>query len=156
MRSQKVKNYNIAAGRTREQIAKMRKLQKLQICAFCPEHFATYHDNPVEFETAHWIVSKNDYPYKGTSLHLLIVSKLHTKSIKELPDAAKADLMQTVAEIEKRFSLTSFSLGMRVGDFNYNGGSVTHLHAHILVSDFKSPDKHEPVYMKLTSVPHES
>lgn len=147
-------SYNLSAARTPEQKAKMKKLQQLNICAFCPEHFVEFHDNPIEFETPYWVVSKNDYPYKGTSLHLLIIPKIHVKHIKELSDTARSDLMQVVAQIETRFNLTSFSLGMRVGDFNYNGGSVTHLHAHIIVSDFKKPEEHLPVFMKLTSVPH--
>lgn len=145
--------YNFDSARTPEQIAKMQKLATSGICAFCPEHFKEHHDNPIEFETAHWIVAKNDYPYEHTSLHLLLVAKEHVQKLEELTSTARADFMETLVRVEKEFDLFSFGLGMRVGDFRYNGGSVDHLHAHVIVGDFSDPKNHQKVRFKVSSVP---
>lgn len=147
--------YNIRAGRDPKQINKMKYLVKEGICAFCPEHFAKYHDNAIEVETDHWIVSKNDYPYDNTSLHLLFVSKEHVSTLKELSKVARFNLTETVILIEEKFKLFSFSLAMRVGDSRYNGGSVDHLHAHLIVGDFTDPKNHKKVKFKMSSVPDE-
>jgi ATP adenylyltransferase len=127
--------YNMAIGRTPEQIAKMKIFQEKGICAFCPESFEEYHDHPIEFETDHWIVTKNDYPYEHTSLHLLLVAKSHVLKLHELSVEARIDLMEAIAAIEQKFALDGYAVGMRVGDPRLTGGSVAHLHAHVIVGD---------------------
>lgn len=127
--------YNVDAGRTPEQIVKMKHLAESGVCAFCPEYFVEHHDNPIEFETEHWIVAKNDYPYEHTAVHLLLVSRKHIQCMKEMSKDARRDFMDVIARIEADFGLQSFALGMRVGDMRYNGGSVEHLHAHVVVGD---------------------
>lgn len=141
--------YNIDAGRTPEQIEKMKKLSESGVCAFCTEYFIEHHDNPIEFETDHWIIAKNDYPYKHTSTHLLLVSREHIQTMQQMTGDARIDFMNVVARIEKEFDLKSFSLGMRVGDMHYNGGSVEHLHAHIVVGDGTD----NTVRFKMSSIP---
>ncbi|OGL31182.1 hypothetical protein A3F37_02320 [Candidatus Saccharibacteria bacterium RIFCSPHIGHO2_12_FULL_41_12] len=145
--------YNISAGRHEKQIEKMKKLTDSGVCAFCPEYFIEHHDNPIEFETKHWIVTKNDYPYKHTTTHLLIILREHARSMKEITKESRAEFMEVLARIEKQFDLNSFALGMRVGDMFYNGGSVEHLHAHVVVGDFSDPKNHNKVRFKMSSVP---
>ena len=144
------KGYDLRHARVEAQANKMRELIEQGICAFCEEHFVEYHDNPVEFQSEHWIVSKNDYPYKRTSLHLLIVSKRHVQMLGELSAVARADFMDVLAEIEKRWGLPSYAVGIRVGDPERNGGTVEHLHAHVVVGETDDPE-HEPVRFKMTS-----
>ena len=146
------KKYHIEAGRTPEQIAKMKQLQESGICAFCPEHLGEQHDNPIEFQTEHWVVTKNDYPYDHTQLHLLLIPKLHVTTLNELGADARAEFLDVVVKIEQRWKLPSYALAMRIGDPRYNGGSVEHLHAHIIVG-YRDPEKHQPVRMKLASIP---
>lgn len=131
----------------------MQRLHDEGICAFCPEHFTEFHDNPIEFETPHWIVAKNDYPYEHTTTHLLLVAKEHVSTLKALSREARADFMEVLARVEDDFGLFSFGVGMRVGDFRYNGGSVDHLHAHVIVGDFGDPTAHQKVRFKMSSVP---
>lgn len=145
--------YNFETARTPEQIAKMKQLDGANICAFCPEHFEQYHDNPIEFQTNHWIVSKNDYPYEHTTTHLLLFAKAHVSNLQQLSASARQEFMDVLARIEQEFGLFSFGVGMRVGDFRYNGGSVDHLHAHVIVGDFSDPANHQKVRFKMSSVP---
>jgi ATP adenylyltransferase len=142
--------YELRHARVEAQKAKMEKLIAEGICAFCDEHFEDFHDNPVEFRTEHWIVSKNDYPYERTTLHLLLVSRKHVMAFGELSPEARADFMEAIAEIEKRWKLPSYAVGIRVGEPERNGGSVEHLHAHVIVGDTDDP-AHEPVRFKMSS-----
>jgi diadenosine tetraphosphate (Ap4A) HIT family hydrolase len=142
--------YNLRNARVKAQIEKMQHLSAEGICAFCEEHFETYHDSPVEFRTTHWIVSQNDYPYERSQLHLILVPTQHVRMIGELSAAARADLTAVLAEIERRWQLDSYAVGMRVGDPAHNGGSVEHLHAHVIVGDRDSAE-HEPVRFKMST-----
>lgn len=142
--------YNFDSARTSKQIAKMRHLKDSNICAFCPKYFTQFHDNPIEYETKHWIVSKNDYPYKDTKLHLLLVAKKHVRSVAGLSRVAQVDFLEVITYLEKKFNLTSYAIGMRNGDIRFNGGSVEHLHAHLVVGDVDSAN-HEPIRFKMSS-----
>ncbi|HEX3082036.1 MAG TPA: HIT family protein [Candidatus Saccharimonadia bacterium] len=142
--------YDLRHARVEAQKQKMRDLIKQGICAFCEEHFETYHDNPVEFQSEHWTVAKNDYPYTGTALHLLVVSRKHVSMFSELAPAARADFTEVLCEVEKRWKLPSYAVGIRVGEIEVNGGTVDHLHAHIVVGDVDDPG-HEPVRFKMSS-----
>jgi diadenosine tetraphosphate (Ap4A) HIT family hydrolase len=144
------RGYEMRHARGAAQKQKMQQLIEREICAFCEEHFEEYHDNPIEFQTDHWIVSKNDYPYKRTSLHLLVVSKKHAMTFGEMSAEARADFMEAVAEIEARWKLPSYAIGIRVGDPARNGGTVEHIHAHVVVGSTDDPE-HEPVRFKMSS-----
>jgi ATP adenylyltransferase len=142
-------SYDFRHARVEAQMEKMKLLVERGICAFCEAHFEEYHDNPIEFQTKHWIVSRNDYPYVGTSLHLLLVPKEHVRFIRELSPDARTDMMAVLVEIEQRWQLPSYAIGMRVGDPAQNGGSVEHMHAHVIVGDRNASG--ELVRFKMTS-----
>lgn len=148
-------DYNFETARVDAQREKMKRLHDEGLCAFCPEHFDEFHDHPVEFKTDHWLVTKNDYPYDHTSLHLLVIPNEHVASVAELSHAAQAEYMEVIAKVEKHFKLTTYGVAMRAGDFRYNGGSVKHLHAHVIVGDFSDPANHHHIRVKLSSVPEQ-
>ncbi len=145
-------SYNLQAGRTPEQLEQMKRLQESGICAFCPEYLATEHREPIEIRTNYWVVTKNDYPYKRTKLHLLLIPLKHVKTLSELNSEALHDLTDTIVMIEKKWGLKSYAVISRSGDMRYNGGSVEHLHTHIVVGDVDDPDP-EPVRFKVSSRP---
>ena len=142
--------YDLRHARVKAQTQKMRGLIDQGICAFCEEYFEKYHDNPIEFQTKHWIVSKNDYPYKRTKLHLLLIPKQHAAMVSGLSQDVRAELMEVLVEVENRWKFPSYAVGMRVGDPALNGGTVEHIHAHVVVGDNDDPE-HEPVRFKMTS-----
>lgn len=144
--------YNHAAARQPHQLNRMKDLAERGVCAFCIEHIRQETTLPIELETEHWVVKRNDYPYERTTLHLLVIPKMHVKTISELPKEAQNEFLPTIAQVEKQYELTSYAVGMRSGDMHYNGGSVEHLHAHIIVGDpkHKNPD---PVRFKMSSRP---
>ncbi len=142
--------YNLDVARSDKQRKQMENLEDRAVCAFCRENIATEQREPIEYETNHWIVKKNDYPYKDTSLHLLLIPKEHVLTISHLSTAARSDFLECVNYCETTWSLKSYALGMRSGDMTLNGGSVAHIHAHIVVGDTKQ-EIHEPVRFKMSS-----
>lgn len=124
--------YNLEAARGAEQLERMRRLEAEGVCIFCPEHAASLQREPIEHTGTHWYVTRNDFPYEGTAAHYLIVARRHVASFDELPDEAGAELWQIRRELKDRLQAVAFATVERSGDMRYNGGSVAHLHVHVV------------------------
>lgn len=136
-------------ARTPEQIALMQKIIADGVCPFCAEHFAKYHPKPILKETAHWFFTENMSPYAGTKHHFIFVYKpAHITKPSELPPEALTDLFALLDAAIDEHKIPGGSFFMRFGDHKYTGGSVEHLHAHLLQGDADAPG-HEPVRVKL-------
>jgi len=144
--------YNFDAARSEKQRQDMQDLDARGICIFCPEHI-TNDGSKILFETKHWIVKTNKYPYKDTKHHIVLVPKEHVPTISKLSKEAQEDFLPAVARSEKKFKLDSYAIGIRSGDMRYNGGSIEHLHAHIVSGKVDDPN-HEPVRFKMSSRPN--
>lgn len=144
--------YNLGVARSKDQLKQMQDLAGRGVCAFCPEHIEAEHREPIELNTGHWLVTKNDYPYEHTTLHLLLIPHEHVRTFSALSPAARTDFAETIQKVEAQWKLGSYALGMRSGDMRYNGGSVEHLHAHIVVGNVDEAG-HEPVRFKMSSRP---
>ena len=132
---------NHSEARTEEQRALMAKIEADGVCPFCKEHFATYHPKPILRETEYWFVTENMSPYEGSSLHLIFVYKpAHISKPKDISPEAAQDLFRLTSEITEEQGIKGGSFFMRFGDPRWNGGSVEHLHAHLLVGTSKSDD----------------
>jgi ATP adenylyltransferase len=127
--------YYLAAARGEEQRRHMEELAAAGVCVFCPEHFAAYHREPVEFSGEHWYATRNDYPYAGTRAHYLIVPHRHVAAFEELPDAAGAELWALKRKLRAQLEPLAVATVERSGDMRYNGGSVAHLHVHFVALD---------------------
>ncbi len=127
--------YNLEAARGQEQRRYMEELEAAGICVFCPEHVERYHREPVEHTGTHWYVTRNDYPYEGSLAHYLIVARSHVSSFDELPDEAGTELWQIRRELGRRLAAVALATVERSGDMHFNGGSVAHLHVHLVALD---------------------
>ena len=127
--------YNFDAARGSEQLARMRSLEAEGVCIFCPEHAGRWQREPVEHTGEHWYVTRNDFPYEGAAAHYLIVARRHVSSFEELPDEAGAELWRIRRELAGRLGAVSFATVERSGDMRFNGGSVAHLHVHMVALD---------------------
>lgn len=127
--------YHLPAARSHKQREYMERLEAAGICIFCPEHFAQFHREPVERSGEHWYVTKNDYPYEGTYAHYLIVPHLHVTSFDELSDEAGAELWAIKRALKAELEPRAIATVERSGDMRYNGGSVAHLHTHLVALD---------------------
>jgi ATP adenylyltransferase len=140
--------YNPDAARGAEQLARMRSLEADGVCIFCREHAGELQSEPVEHEGAHWYVTRNDFPYEGTSAHYLIVAREHVQRFEELPDAAGAELWQIRRELVERLGAPAYATVERSGDMHLNGGSVAHLHVHLVALE---PDPEKTVRFRVSA-----
>lgn len=139
----------IENARTKEQKELMEKIQKDGVCPFCKEHFTAYHPKPIIKETEYWFLTENMSPYAGTKFHFIFVYKpSHIENPSLLSPEASSDLFALLSWAAKHFSIPGGAFFMRFGESKYTGGSVAHLHAHLLMGDVDAPD-HEAVRVKL-------
>jgi ATP adenylyltransferase len=124
--------YDLDAARSDEQRRYMEELEAAGICIFCPEHVAHYHPEPVEHSGRHWYVTRNAFPYAGTTAHYLIVPHLHVSAFDELPDEAGAELWAMKRWLKERLGPPASATVERSGDMRLNGSSVSHLHTHFV------------------------
>jgi ATP adenylyltransferase len=124
--------YDLDAARSDEQRRYMEELEAAGVCIFCPEHVARYHPEPVEHSGRHWYVTRNAFPYAGTTAHYLIVPHVHVSSFDELPDEAGAELWAMKRRLHERLAPAATATVERSGDMRLNGSSVAHLHTHFV------------------------
>lgn len=112
----------------------MEQIEKDGVCPFCREHFETYHSKAIIFETPHWIVTENAWPYENTQNHFLIVSKKHVAFPTDLSHEGWLDLQECILKLKNKNHLERGTFLMRFGDSQTTGATVDHLHAQIVVS----------------------
>jgi diadenosine tetraphosphate (Ap4A) HIT family hydrolase len=133
--------YNLEAARGPEQLARMQRLEAEGVCVFCtPSASRTDEPGAGPFDGRHWYVRENDFPYEGTEAHYLIVSRHHVATFDELPDDAGAELWEIRRRLKDRRPAPAFATVERSGDMRLNGGSVEHLHVH-MVALAENPSK---------------
>jgi ATP adenylyltransferase len=138
--------------RTAEQLATMQELEAAGLCLFCPDGLQQQPRQRILWETAHWTVTPNEFPYKGTALHLLVVPHEHATDLLDLSSASQLDFWNALAMIRERFDLNYYGLGVRNGDCQFTGATIAHVHAHVIVGDTGSADE-VPVRMRFSSRP---
>ncbi len=143
--------YHLGNARHPEQAERMRQLEAAGTCLFCPG-LDDPDDPQVVLATPDWVVRHNDFPYAGTRLHLLIVPRRHVPDLLDLTDAELAAFWEVGRELRERYALSFYGLGARCGDCRYTGGTIEHVHVHLVVGDVDDPG-HTPVRLKLSSRP---
>ena len=144
--------YCFGNARTAEQLAEMRRLDAAGICLFCPDGLARHARQQILFRTRHWSVTPNEFPYRGTRLHLLLVPDQHASDLLDLPDEVRQDFWQALGAVARQHQLSHYGLGVRNGDCRYTGATIGHVHAHVLVGDAEAADA-PPVRMRFSSRP---
>ncbi len=125
-------------ARTPEQKALMAKIEADGVCPFCKEYFTSYHPKPIIKETEFWYVTENMSPYEGTSHHFIFVYKpAHISTPKELAPQASDDLFTLLTWVTETYQIEGGSFFMRFGNMEWNGSSVSHLHAQLVVGKRK-------------------
>lgn len=132
---------NMRGARLPEQKKKMEYIKKQGVCPFCSKYFKKYHDAPIIKENSSWFLTKNDYPYDGTKIHLLLIHKKHIETIQEISLKAREEMFSLASWTIKKFKISGGGLSMRFGDFKYNGATVAHLHSHIIMGSKEGKGK---------------
>lgn len=123
---------NLNHARVEEQRAQMEEIARLGICPFCREHFESHHEASILFETPHWLVTENDYPYKGAVRHFLLVAIRHVTDAASLSFNEYRDLGLVLGWISSNYPHPGATFLMRFGDTNFTGATINHLHAHLI------------------------
>jgi diadenosine tetraphosphate (Ap4A) HIT family hydrolase len=123
---------NLKNARVKHQLEQMKEIQRENVCPFCIKYFEKYHKAPILLETKYWLLTKNDYPYKGSKHHLLLVHKKHIEHIDQISVNAFKDLAYVIKFLKKKNKIIGGTFLMRFGDNRYTGATITHLHAHII------------------------
>jgi len=142
------KYFNMANARVPEQLKQMEDLQKMKICPFCRKYFEKNHREPILREGKNWLVTKNDYPYEGSRVHMIINYKKHIDSVEKISPQSMIELFSHIRWIKKKFNIRGGAFLMRFGDIKYTGASITHLHAH-LISGYKQKKDSESIKQKI-------
>jgi diadenosine tetraphosphate (Ap4A) HIT family hydrolase len=135
--------------RTAQQRAEMARLDAAGVCLFCPEHLARHPRQRILLSTQHWTATPNEYPYAGTSLHLLLIPHQHASDLLALSDEVRTDFWVALAAVAEAYELRYYGLGVRNGDCRLTGATVEHVHAHVLVGS--ADENAPPVRMRFSA-----
>jgi ATP adenylyltransferase len=138
--------------RTQEQLDQMREMEEAGICIFCPQHLPTY--RPIVHRTAHWTITTNAFPYRGTQLHYLLLPDEHVVDLVDLSSEAQADFWTALRWARDEQGLAYYGLASRNGDCAYTGATIRHVHVHLVQGDVDNPE-HQRVRVTLSSHPRE-
>lgn len=139
---------NINNARKADQIEVMGKIAENGHCPFCKENLKNYHKQPILEEGKYWFVTTNQWPYKHTKHHFMLIYKEHAVRLADLDDEAGKELFILIKKLEKEYHFEGGGLAIRFGDTDFSAGSVNHLHAQLVVPDAMAKD-FEPVKIKL-------
>jgi ATP adenylyltransferase len=139
--------YHLGNSRGDAQSAYMRQLAADGVCIFCPDHLAADPGQEILHRTGHWTVTPNRFPYASTRLHLMLVPHEHVTDLLDLTAPAQRDFWSTLDWVRQTYGLSYYGLGARNGDPRFTGGTIAHVHVHVIVGD---PDG-EPVRFKVSS-----
>lgn len=136
-------------ARTDEQKKLMQKIEADGVCPFCREYFLKYHPKPIIKETDSWFLTENMSPYEGTTKHFIFVYKpSHVISPTEITKESRAELFELIEWAITEYKIPGGTFFMRFGEGGYNGSSVEHLHAQMIVGE-KSSNATESLKVKL-------
>lgn len=137
-------------AREEDQRRVMEELEREGICPFCPEGLLRCPINPPIHAGKHWIFTTNHWPYENTLHHFLLIHICHAENIGDINEEAWQELLELLWWAEKEFGIESGGIGIRFGDPARNGGTVNHLHVHLIVAN---PDITKPGYVKRVRFP---
>ena len=123
-----------------EQKKVMQNIINAKHCPFCMKNLKKYHKQPILKEGKYWILTNNQWPYKYTKHHFLIIYKEHAVNLSELNSQSGVELLEMVQWVEKEYKVIGGGWAMRFGDTNYSAGTVNHIHVQFIQPDINDPN----------------
>ena len=131
---------NLDNARLDEQRRVMEDIAGNQVCPFCPEYLEQYHKQEILKKGTYWVLTKNQWPYDNTDVHLLAIATYHAEILSDLRKGSFDELQSLMVWAEKEFKIKSGGIAMRFGSISKNGATVNHLHAHLIVPSVNKPN----------------
>lgn len=135
---------DINNARIPEQKKDMEDLAEAKACLFCPQGLALK-GKRVFHRGTHWYVTPNDFPYKGATVHVMIVPNRHVTGFGDLTTEEFLELPTMIAWVNKEFEIKGAGLFCRYGDTTYTGATIHHFHIHITQGSQRT-ETSEPVF----------
>lgn len=123
---------HIDHGRSEQQRNVMRRIAEDGVDPFDWEQLPKYHEQPILKKGRYWLVTPNDSPYEGSTLHLLLIYRDRIHSFAEMPPSGWLELQVLIQWIQNEYELKYGALVMRFGELSLSGASVDHPHMHII------------------------
>ena len=131
---------DLRKARVDEQRQVMETILEANECPFCSENLAKYHKQEILRKGEQWILTRNQWPYEDTSLHLLAIATYHAEKLADLHEGAFDELQGHMVWAEKEFDIKSGGIGLRFGDMAHTGATVSHFHVHLIVPSADKPE----------------
>ncbi|MDD2913314.1 MAG: HIT domain-containing protein [Candidatus Pacebacteria bacterium] len=100
-------------------------------CPFCKENFK-YHKKPIFKKKNNWFLTDNSWPYKNSKHHFLLIGEEHKENLFELTKKDLQSIFFLINFAVKKWKIKGGGLIVRFGDTKFTGGSVSHIHFHLL------------------------
>ena len=139
--------YEPGNARSERQRDEMRALERSGVCLFCPDHIRPA---ALRWSAGGWSALDNQYPYRGTRAHVLLVPDEHVSRLEHLTPRARDRFWVALDRLLGELADPDYGLVVRNGNPRRTGGTVAHLHVHVIVGDVHDP-AHEAVRVKVTS-----
>lgn len=124
---------NIKNARSGEYKRIIEKIAARGICPFCEKHFKDREKKRHAFKEKNgWFLTENNWPYKNTNRHFIIISEKHKENFSELTKNDLQSVAYLVSWSIKKYKIKGGALTLRFGDTSFTGASVGHLHFHII------------------------
>ncbi len=129
---------NLEYARHEDQRAVMEHIRQQGICPFCPENRVPGEVLEPLRRGKYWIFVPNRWPYEFASLHAMLIIERHIRFFDELEPEEVAELTELLGWARRTYDLTAYSLGVRCGAPHLTGGTVDHLHIHLIVASLET------------------
>ena len=121
--------YDMRNPRCEEQLERMERVNTEGKDIFDPEII----EQPILFETDHWYVTENAFPYWGAEYHFLVISLLPIYTLDEMSPEMWEDLRKIWRKLIKKYKIQGGALGFRFGeDSQRSGSTIKRLHVHLI------------------------
>ena len=126
----------------------MRKIIENNESPFLLKNLRKYHRQPILREGEYWYITLNQWPYKNTRFHFLIISQAYWTELEQITPEAAVEFMSFVQWLIDEYQLPGGAFCMRFGDSNYSAGTVSHLHAQLIVPEIQG-ENYQPTRFKI-------
>lgn len=140
---------NLNNAREDKQVEAMKRIESRDECPFCLENLEKEHKEPILKKGDFWILTKNQWPYKESKVHLLLISTTHIEKLSDISPEAGSELIKMLHFAEKEFGLDTGGVSFRFGDIKRNGATVSHLHIHVMKPGNSKSKNYRPIRFKI-------
>ena len=113
-------------------------------CPFCQDNFK-YHKKPILKKIGAWFITENNWSYKNSKYHFLIINIKHKELFEELTKKDWESVRILTNWVIKKYKIKGGAIALRFGDTNYTGATVCHIHAHIIYPEVNKKNQSKTV-----------